>query len=294
MNNILEINDKKEENDTKYAENNEKYSEKTQKRRKNIIRSLAVATAILGVTTIGFAIGYGIEKNNADEYKSELSNVYNSNFYSLLDSVNNLENKLTKTLNASSSTYQRKTLLEASKNASEAEIAVASLPFNQYEVEQTIKMVNQISGYTSTLADKLSDGRLSEEDYQSLSEIHTAVSALQQDLNDMARKLNNGYSILEASREKVEDSQEFSLSTFKDNDVQYPSMIYDGPFSDSVVDSQVKGLVGKRFQKRKHRKTCKKTLRILRALNMRVKQPESLKHTTFVLQTQKMKLFLCK
>lgn len=261
MNDILEINDKKDENNKKNSENNEKNSEKALKRRKNTIRALAAATAILGITTIGFAIGYGVEKNNADEYKSELSNVYNSNFYSLLDSVNNLENKLTKTLNASSSTYQRKTLLEASKNASEAEIAVASLPFNQYEVEQTIRMVNQVSGYTSTLADKLTTGRLSEEDYQSLNEIHTAVSSLQQELNDIARNLNRGYSILEASRQKDEGSQDFSLSTFKDNDVQYPSMIYDGPFSDSVVDSQVKGLSGEKVSKAKASQNLQKNFK---------------------------------
>ena len=247
MNDILEINDIK-------GENKEKNDAKTKKNnKKNIIRGLAVATAILGITTVGFGIGYGIEKSNADQYRNDLSNVYNSNFYSLLDSVNNLENKLNKTINASSSSFQRKTLLEASKNASEAEIAVSSLPFSQYDIEQTIRMVNQISGYTSTLADKLIEGDLNDEDYQTLNEIQQAVSRLQLELNDLARKLNNGYSILDASGIGNENSNDFSkqFSAFKDNDVEYPSMIYDGPFSDSIVNTKVLGLKGEKVSKTK-------------------------------------------
>ena len=68
-----------------------------------------------------------------------LPDVYESNFYSLLDSVNNLDNKLSKLNNSTSSDYQRKLLLEASSNASEAEISIASLPLSQNDIEETVK-----------------------------------------------------------------------------------------------------------------------------------------------------------
>lgn len=211
--------------------------------------SLAIATAILGATTTGFAVGYGVEQNNANHYKSQLENVYNDNFYNLLDSVNNLENKVAKTLNASSSTYQRKTLLEASKNASEAEISMAALPLSAEDIQDTTRMVNQIAGYTSVLAEKLAKGEdLSQDEIDSLENVHQSIIELKEKLNEFERRLNNGYSILGGSLNVDANGNDFSSSllSLKSTDIDYPTMIYDGPFSDSVVQAQIKGLKGDR------------------------------------------------
>ncbi|MBO5395143.1 MAG: germination protein YpeB [Clostridia bacterium] len=217
------------------------------KSRKGVITSLAIATAILGATTVGFGIGYGVEQSNASHFKGELENVYNDNFYNLLDSVNNLENKVSKTLNATSSTYQRKTLLEASKNASEAEISIAALPLSQNDIQDTTKMVNQIAGYTSTLAEKLAKGEnLSQSEIETLEKVHQNIMSLKEQLNKFERKLNDGYSILDSSLNVDANGNEFSssLMSLKSVDIEYPTMIYDGPFSDSVVQAAVKGLSG--------------------------------------------------
>ena len=94
-------------------------SEKKKRKKKTAaIIALSITTGVLALSTVGLGIGLGISEHNSMNYKTDLENVYNNNFYNLLDSVNNLENKLSKTLSSSSgSTYQRKMLLEASKNA---------------------------------------------------------------------------------------------------------------------------------------------------------------------------------
>ena len=234
-------NENMDKNSPQKAENDKK----TLKNRKKI-KMFAITTAILGATTIGMTTAYAITQAQANDYKNELENVYESNFYSLLDSVNNLETKLSKTLNSTSSSYQRKTLLEASKNASEAEVAVSSLPLSQGDIQDTIKMVNQISGYTSTLADQLVDGKLNEDDYIGLERVYESIIDFKYQLNEFARKLDDGYSIIDSDLDTSNDVNEFtrSLNSFKDNNVEYPSMIYDGPFSDSVVQSKVNGLSG--------------------------------------------------
>jgi len=194
-------------------------------------------------------------------YKQELENVYENNFYDLVESVNNLENRVSKIVNSTSSNYQRKTLLEASKNASEAEISVSYLPFSQSDIQQTIRMVNQISGYTSTLAEKLVAGEsLTEEEISTLENIHQNLIELKVQLNEFARKLNEGYSILDSSANLDSGTNEFSrtLSNMKNNDVEYPTMIYDGPFSDSVVNSPVKGLKGNRVNKEEAKENAEK------------------------------------
>ena len=233
-------------------ENRENCVLASKKRRKNkTIAILSAATAVLSATTLGFAIGYGASESKAGKFKEELENVYNDNFYNLLDSVNNLENKIAKTLSATSSTYQRKTLLEASKNASEAEISISGLPLSGSDIQDTTRMVNQVAGYTSTLAEKIASGEsLTEDELASLESVHESILALKEELNRFERKLNNGYSIVDSSMNFDENGNEFyaSLSS-KSVDIEYPTMIYDGPFSDSVVNSTVKGLNGEKLDK---------------------------------------------
>ncbi len=224
-------------------------SEKSKNKAKTgAIIGLSIATSVLALSTIGLGIGLGVSQAKVGDYKMELENVYNKNFYNLLDSVNNLETKLSKTLSSGNgSSYQSKLLMEASNNASEAEISVSELPLSQADMEDMVKLVNQISGYTSTLSTKLASGeRLSQEELNSLQEVHQSVLALKEELNNFERKMQNGYSILDGSLKIDKDSNEFSrtLGSLKNNDIEYPTMIYDGPFSDSVVNSEIKGLSG--------------------------------------------------
>ena len=262
MNDILEVDNKKNKNQELYAPKEEIKDNKNQLRKKNrIIKSLSIATGVLALATLGFGIGFAISESNSMKYQNNLESVYNSNFYSMLDSVNNLENKISKILSSTSSSYQRKTLLEASKNASEAEIAVSSLPLSQNDIQETIKLVNQVSGYTSTLAENLTQGgKLSSQDLNSLNEIDQSLLQLKQQLNDFARKLNQGVSILNSSFDIDNNSNEFTkmLALSNNDNIEYPTMIYDGPFSDSVVNSTIKGLKGNKVSKTEAMKNVEK------------------------------------
>lgn len=222
------------------------------KKQKSAIITLSIVTGVLALSTIGLGVGLGVTNSQAMSYKTELKNIHNDNFYNLLDSVNNLETKLSKTLSATGETYQRKMLLEASKNSSEAELSISQLPLSQGDIQDSVKLVNQISGYTSTLAEKLAKGgSLSNDDFKTLEDIHESVIQLKAQLNEFEKRLEKGYSILDESMNIDSGINEFTrtLSNLKNNDIEYPTMIYDGPFSDSVVNTKVKGLNGKEISK---------------------------------------------
>lgn len=248
-------------NETKNKKVGKKNNDKNSSRKNKIVTSLAVACSVLALSTISLGVGLGVSLGQANGYKAELENVYQSNFYSLVDSVNNLETKLSKTLSSSSNSFQRKTLLQASKNASEAEISMASLPLNFAQQEDLTKLVNQISGYTSTLAENLAKGEsLQEDDISTLNEVYESVVALKNQLNEFARRINSGYSIVNESLNIDKNGNEFSktFSGLKVVDVDYPTMIYDGPFSDSVVNSTIKGLSGEKVTKSQAMKNVEK------------------------------------
>ena len=225
---------------------------KADKKQKAAIITLSITTGVLALTTLGLGIGLGITNNQAMSYKTDLENIHNDNFYNLLDSVNNLEIKLSKTLSSTGETYQRKMLLEASKNASESEISISQLPLSQGDIQDSVRLVNQISGYTSTLAEKLAKGEsLTSEEIATLEKVHESVLQFKAQLNEFAKKMQNGYSILDESMNIDSGVNSFThaLNNLKNNDIEYPTMIYDGPFSDSVVNSVVKGLNGERITK---------------------------------------------
>lgn len=222
-----------------------------QKREKNKYKGalvgLTIATSILGASTLGLGIAYGITQGQSNSLSMQLENLYKKNYFELVDSVNSTDMKLSKLLASDNSTYQAKLLTEVSQNAKEMQASVSELPLNSENVLQSVRFVNQMSGYTQVLEDKISKGgSLSEQDIQTLSQMRQSLTDMKEYLNRMSKKMIEGYSILDASRNISGESDEFSLdfSLIKSVDTDYPTMIYDGPFSDSVVNQKVAGLQG--------------------------------------------------
>ena len=217
------------------------------KKKNRAVIGLSIATGVLALSTIGLGVGVAISQSQAMSYRGDLESVYQKSMYELVDSVNNTETKLAKVLSSDGSAYQKKMLLEVSKNTNEAQGYISSLPLSQSDIQETVKMVNQISGYTSTLAEKLSTGgTLTESEMDTLADIHQNIVQMKQELNTLSRKMENGYNLMDESLDFDGDMNMLTqeLEKMHDVDVDYPTMIYDGPFSDSVVSAQIKGLSG--------------------------------------------------
>ncbi len=220
---------------------------------KGAVIALSITTGVLALGTIGFGTAYGVFQGRANDYGTRLEAVYQKNFYDLVESVNNSEIKLSKLINSSTPSYQRKLLIEVSQNSTTAETSIASLPLSQSDINDNVRMINQISGYTSTLAEKLAKGgTMTSEELKTLQDIYDNILTMKQELNKFARKMQaNGYSILNNSLDLNSEDSDFStqLSHIHDVNIEYPTMIYDGPFSDSVVNAKIKGLTGSKISK---------------------------------------------
>ena len=214
---------------------------------KRAVIGLSIATGILSATTLGLGIAYGVTQNQASNYSLQLENIYKKNYFELVDEVNNADMKVSKLLASSSDTYQAKMLSEVAQSAKNMQSNIASLPLYSDNVLESVRFINQMSGYTQILQEKIArGGSLSSEDIQTLNEMHESLTEMKRYLNRMSTKMIYGYSIMEASKRMDGDYDEFSLdfAGIKAIGTDYPTMIYDGPFSDSVVNSQIKGLKG--------------------------------------------------
>lgn len=214
---------------------------------KSVVIGLSVVVGVLGLSTIGLGIAYGCMASTTNDYAIQLENVYQKNLYDLVESVNNTETKLSKILASNSSTYQKKLLAEIAQNSELAENSIASLPISQNSLADSVKFINQMGGYTQTLADQISQGKnLSSQDLNTLSKLQQSVNDMKAQINKFVKKVQQNYSILDQSFNLDGDFNNFTIeiSKIKGEGVDYPVMIYDGPFADSTLDKTVKGLKG--------------------------------------------------
>ena len=208
-------------------------------------KALIVVTIILSIAVVALGILYGINMSSLNSYQATLENVYQKNFYELVDEVNNAETKLNKVLASNSASYKSKLLKEISKNASEAQTRLNMLPYSINGLSDTISFVNQVSGYTETLAKTLENGQnLSKNDEETLEKVYESIVNIKKSLNSMSKQMWEGYNITDSSLKLDGDYNNLTsdMSAMNGEDIEYPTMIYDGPFSDSQVNKEVKGL----------------------------------------------------
>ena len=122
---------------------------------KRAVIGLSIATGILSATTLGLGIAYGVTQNQASNYSLQLENIYKKNYFELVDEVNNADMKVSKLLASSSDTYQAKMLSEVAQSAKNMQSNIASLPLYSDNVLESVRFINQMSGYTQILQEKI-------------------------------------------------------------------------------------------------------------------------------------------
>lgn len=220
---------------------------KRKKYSKKVVIGLSIATAVLGLSTVCLAVAFGASESQRMSYEVQLENVYQKNMYDLVESVNNVETKLSKVLASNSPTYQKKMLSEIASNSELAQNAIAGLPISRNSLSKSVQFINQLGGYSQTLADSLVQGKsLKQTDLDTIDKLHKSIKDMKKQINEFSKKVQNNYSILNQSLMLDGDYNNFTIemSKIKGDNMDYPVMIYDGPFSDSTLDKTVKGLSG--------------------------------------------------
>ena len=149
-------------------------------------------------------------------------------YYSALDSLTNLEADLSKALVASGPGQHALLLGRVSSLAGAASENLSALPAAYGADESGLKFLGQTADYAQTLAAAAAEGRtLSETDVHQLAQ-------LMQKSGELRRHLENGEGFAYDA-----PSEEQKLSG-----IEYPSLLYDGPFSDGVRQGAPRGLSG--------------------------------------------------
>lgn len=209
--------------------------------KKAFIITVTILTAIVVILSILL-----VSSNSALSASNiSLENLYQRSFYELVNNVNNMEAEVSKLMVTNDSTSQQKSLAKIKQQTSEAESSLSLLPINSNTLEKTTRFMNQLNGYCTSLI-TYKDGTLSESDYDTLSKAYQSVDTIKKELNSIMDKIMQGYKITD-NLDNGGDNADFTLSfgQLSNDTVEYPSLIYDGPFSDSTINKKIKGLSNK-------------------------------------------------
>lgn len=211
-----------------------------------MISIIAAAVIVLGGTTIS---GYAL----AAKYRSDLEYTYRRALSDLGDCVSNMETMLKKAEYAGTAKQINGISAKLMEESSGAKASLAALPLNSAELGNISRFIAQVGDFSLSLASKVnSGGTITDEDYETLASMSNYAGLFRGELADVQDQFEDGSLSIGQAEKFLDNLDQESVPVFGDNFEEaandfkdYPTLIYDGPFSDHIGQASPKFLEGK-------------------------------------------------
>ncbi len=213
-------------------------------------KTLTALTIVFGSAMIIFLCLFISFLTTSNNYRVQLENSYMKSFYEMVDNVNSLEVDLSKIVATNNITSQRELLSGIYETCMVGVTNVNNLPISNEKLTEINSLLNTTGGFSySLLLNNYKGNLITEKDYKQIESIYDSVVALRYDINEYVAKLKYDYNILDEINFKDSSGSEFSagFTGSESASKETPTLIYDGPFSDSVVNREIKGLENKNY-----------------------------------------------
>lgn len=206
-----------------------------------ILAVLWAATALWGYNQYSARAQLNVQLNNRYQYE----------FEDLISSLENVQISLGKCLVSGSMRNNIIHLSEVARYAETGQVRLSNLPLPQSLRSRSATFLAQVSDFATVLANKNASGEvLSRSERDTLARLHTEAGVLARNLHEIASENARGISwwkLQTTAEDEFKDASEGIEGKFVSIDKQmmeYPTLIYDGPFSDSVINRAPKSLDG--------------------------------------------------
>lgn len=220
----------------------------------SIVIVLIAAVAIWGI----------YQYKHAANLRQELDNQYNRAFYDMVGYVRNVETLLAKSLITATPARTATTLQEAWRQSNMAQTNLGQLPVSQPVLANTSKFLTQVGDLSNTLNNQNIRGKpLSTDQYKMVERLYNYSVSLGKNLANLQNQLANGRlkwgeladkgtKLFKKASSNVSIKQLESIDKAFEN---YPTLIYDGPFSDHMTSAEPKGLTGNEMNSEQAKKS---------------------------------------
>lgn len=204
-----------------------------------------IALIIICVLLVGaLATSLGILAHKVKVFNTEMGAVYDGAFYQTLDGLGDMENKLKKVQVSNYNKTKKQLLQEVYVDCEVTAVNLARLNNEEFDTAKVIKFVNQLGGFSAYLAKKLPDENVTEAENQKLMKLTEVVSALEKAFSEAGNAVALGGNLYNTLSEGIQTLSGV-YEAFDQTTVDYPEMIYDGPFSEGLLDREAKFLKDK-------------------------------------------------
>ena len=215
-------------------------------KRRGLVRVLsfcAAALLVMGAYTCRVRRG-------ARETERQLEAGWRRSFAALSSDVGQISTALEKCLYASSPMLVGSACAEISARAQEAQLNMGELPFSGLLLERTSGFLGRLGDYSRVLARGAYAQAPGDPERENLRALAEAARRLDRGLTELQSQLEQGMvSIrqLAAEQERVEDTLPdlgSGMQELEDEFPELPTLIYDGPYSESVDTGEARALAG--------------------------------------------------
>lgn len=205
-------------------------------KRRNIVRICSFAFCAVAALA-AFAIMGNIKSNS---YQTRLEAAYQRNLMQLSECLDSIETSLSKSQYATSSEMMNKISGDLYSECCTAKNALSSLPISQLNLTGAYKFLSQAGDYARYLSAK---EQVTQEEYDNLALLLTYAQKYSDFADTIVSRCNAGGNItdnevaLESSDLKV-SSFSADFSSAEETFEGYPTLLYDGPFADAVLNKE--------------------------------------------------------
>lgn len=216
-----------------------------------------IPTVLAAVLIISLVWGYN-QFNLRNDYETALINHYQRLFYDTKKHVENLQVSLSKALVSDSKEQNVLLLSQIVNEAYFAQDKLSQMPVAHAEIAKTEKFLTQVGDYSYSLIQNHLDGKeLTSKQRETLFNLQGNSSNFNKELSSLHDKLIQGNfretTISSRQRNKLQEANKEMVQTrlvsLEKEMGKAPELIYDGPYSDQILNKKPVGLGNKKVTK---------------------------------------------
>ena len=204
------------------------HKEKRRTTDRDWIKSLAAAMTAL--TAALLIVGWGRGAQLA-EARARINAAAQKAFYETCELTESMSVNLRKLMVAGESGQAQQLLGEVTRQAQGASGNLAMLPMGEETISATIKFINQVGDFAESLSVRLaSGGAITSSDYETISTLSENAAAFSVGMARLLERVERGEAVLDGAPAAGDES----LYPLTNPAAEYPTLLYDGPFSDGA------------------------------------------------------------
>lgn len=216
--------------------------------RRGKIRVRLYASVLILVLFSAFVIN----AQKASELSRQLNADAERSLSTLEACMSSINTNLTKGLYANTTPMLSSMAISLTRDAASAKNSLSALPLSDTQLDNMLKFLSQVGAFVSTLDRKLSLGEpITSEERNQLKQLIDISQKLLSELDTITQGVEDGSVSFKQAGSTLQKSADQSIqigSAFGDAEqtiTDYPTLIYDGPFSDHILNQSPKTLEGK-------------------------------------------------